>query len=228
MANQHTHKSPPSLKELEQAGKVETRRQGSLRLAQRNNQALEMYLAGATLSAISDQLGCDPRDLAAMPFKTTRSTDPADIQLLGALLADFGAPVHEATIAAVLGWAPERRDAAETQLRERLQQLGQTVTRSPCGELAVAASAECVSDELRAALRHQALEFDDTSAQVLSLAAHGRVIERLWDELDEPMLAAASELMAAGIVDEHNGRLVLSTALLNALDTRHLDGLGWW
>lgn len=110
-----------------------------------------------TVSAISDQLGCDPRDLAAMPFKTTRSTDPADIQLLGALLADFGAPVHEATIAAVLGWAPERRDAAETQLRER-----------------------------------------------------------------------ASELTAAGIVDEHNGRLVLSTALLNALDTRHLDGLGWW
>lgn len=181
-----------------------------------------------TVSAISDQLGCDPRDLAAMPLKTTRCTDPADVQLLGALLADFGAPVHEATIAAVLGWPPDRRDAAETQLRERLQQLGQTVTRSPCGELAIAASAECVSDELRAALRHQVLEFDDTSAQVLSLAAHGRVIERLWDELDEPMLAAASQLMAAGIVDEHNGRLVLSTALSNALDTRHLDGLGWW
>ena len=175
-----------------------------------------------TASRLAGALGIDTSQ-ARQP----QSSPPGDVEVLGAMLADLGTPIATQTIAAALAWTAERVHAAAAQLRHELQQLGQTITLSPSDHLSLAPYATCISDEQRAAVRHQALTIDDTTAEILLTALRGRRDERSWNKLDDNQRDIAMQLVAAGAITEDNGRLAASEHLAYAFETGRLFALDW-
>jgi hypothetical protein len=155
-----------------------------------------------------------------------QSSPPGDVELLGAMLADLDTPIATQAIAAALAWTAERVRAAAAQLRHELQQLGQTITLSPGDQLSLAPYATCISDEQRAAVRHEALTIDDTTAEVLLTALRGRRGERSWNKLDDNQRDIAMQLVAAGAITEDNGRLAASEHLATTSSSAPACGAG--
>jgi transcriptional regulator with XRE-family HTH domain len=175
-----------------------------------------------TASLLAGELGIDTRHVPQ-----PRSSSPSDVEVLGAVLADLGAPIATQTTAAALAWPPERVRAAAAQLRHELQRLGQTVTLSPSDELGLAPFATCISDEQRAAVRRKTLTIDHTTAEVLLAVLRGRRDERSWNKLDDHQRAVAMQLVAAGAITEDHGMLAPSDQLAYAFEPGQLFGLDW-
>jgi|GEM_PF-1955525 len=175
-----------------------------------------------TASLLAGELGIDTRHVPQ-----PRSSSPSDVEVLGAVLADLGAPIATQTIAAALAWAPERVRAAAAQLRHELQRLGQTVTFSPSDELGLAPFATCISDEQRAAVHREALTIDHATAEVLLAVLRGRRDERSWNKLDDTQRVIAMQLVAADAITEDHGMLAPGDQLAYAFEPGQLFGLDW-
>jgi transcriptional regulator with XRE-family HTH domain len=175
-----------------------------------------------TASLLAGELGIDTRHVPQ-----PRSSSPSDIEVLGAVLADVGAPIETQTIAAALVWPAERVRDAAAQLRHELQRLGQTVTLSPSDELGLAPFATCINDEQRAAVHREALSIDHATAEVLLAILRGRRDERSWNKLDDTQRVIAMQLVAAGAITEGDGMLAPSDQLAYACEPGQLFGLDW-
>ena len=161
--------------------------------------------------AMSLRLGFSLLDLADL------STDPADVERLGALLARATEPVPAQNVATALDWNPHRLHAAATELGNRLRPLGQAVVLTADNHLSLCAGPEILTPEQRAQLRRPIKEMDVTSARVLRTAILGRRTDReLWRFTGEDQ-AAAFELVGAGLLHEGREILEITEELCEAL-----------
>jgi hypothetical protein len=173
-----------------------------------------------TASLLAGELGINTRHVPQ-----PRSSSPSDVEVLGAVLADLGAPIATQTTAAALAWPPERVRAAAAQLRHELQRLGQTVTLSPSDEPGLAPFATCISDEQRAAVHREALTIDHATAEVLLAVLRGRRDERSWNKLDDNQRTVAMQLVAAGTITEDHSMLAPNDQLAYPFEPGQLFGL---
>lgn len=171
--------------------------------------------------AIARQLGLD------ITGRPPKGDEPADVELIGAILADIGEALNAETIAGTVGWTVDRVLDAADGLRAKLEVVGQTVTINANHDIALAARAKAVSDEVRADLHAAAIRIDDIAAGLLHRIITGRREDRRASTLTDPEQTVASHMIAAELIVEHYDNLRVSEALAHALDDRHIAALRW-
>jgi transcriptional regulator with XRE-family HTH domain len=171
--------------------------------------------------ALSSRLGID------LTSRHAGDTASAEVELLGAVLAELRQPVPAQAIGDALGWTAARVHDTAAQLRIQLQRYGQTVTHGADDRLALAVYGTAMTDEQREVIHARTLRIDAAEAKVIFTAIAGRRRDRSRDGLTSQEHAIANQLIAAGGIGEHRDVLELTDKLAFAIGDRILADLHW-
>jgi hypothetical protein len=133
----------------------------------------------------------------------------ADDRAVEALLASVKEPCTAQQLATGLGWTLDRTVDALQRMEKSLANTGQTLTRLGHHSYTLGPRPGLLNDrEIAQCLRHNHEPLDLTAATVLHRALTRPPEERAREALHSPAEHAAAErLIAAGLLEDHNGVL---------------------